>query len=66
VYYLIKFLINKRYLIIIFICNLVKSGKIIFKLKLNITLLKTDTGKWVEYTKIIEIIVFKELGKLAL
>ncbi len=30
------------------------------------TVLKTDTGRWVEYTKVYEIIMLKELGKLTL
>ena len=30
------------------------------------TVLKTNTGKWVEYTKTIKRIIVKELGKLTL
>ena len=36
------------------------------KLKKEKDRTKTDTGGWVEYTKVYEIIILKELGKLTL
>ena len=32
----------------------------------NLNRTKTDTSRWVEYTKALEIIMLKELGKMAL
>lgn len=29
-----------------------------------LTVLQTDTGNWVEHTKVLEVIIFKELGKI--